>query len=60
MRREIEAYVREMEIRFIIGDVPLSEYDAFAAQLQAMGVEQVQEYLDTAYQRYVAEEGNMP
>lgn len=60
LRREIEAYVREMEIRFIIGDVPLSEYDAFAAQLQAMGVEQVQEYLDTAYQRYVAEEGNMP
>ena len=39
-------------LRFILGERPLSEYDAFITELEGQGLEQYLTLLDTAYQRF--------
>lgn len=50
---EIETYVNEMLDKFIMGVEPLDNFDAFVAQIQAMGIEDVLAVYQTAYDRYM-------
>ena len=50
---EIKSYVDEMTVKFIMGLEPLENYDAFTAQLNELGVQDVINAYQTAYDRYV-------
>lgn len=41
-------------IRFIIGDKPLSEFDAFVSELYALGLQEAIDAQQAAYERYLA------
>ena len=48
-------YITEMEIKFITGAEPLSNYDAYVAQLERMGMDKVLEIYRSAYARYMGQ-----
>lgn len=47
-------YITEMEVKFITGEEPLSNYDAFVAQLDRMGVTKALDIYRKAYEAYMA------
>ena len=49
----IETHVAEMYQKFIIGEEPLSNYDAFIAQLKTMGIEKVIQITQQAHDRFM-------
>jgi len=49
----IDTYCQEMIVKFIIGNEPLSNYDAFIARLKSLGVEKLVQYKQAAYDRYL-------
>lgn len=51
---DINTYVREMRWKFITGEESLDNYDAFRAQLVAMGIEEALEIQNAALVRYYA------
>lgn len=51
---EIESYVDEMTVRFIMGLEPIENYDAFVEQLKALGVEEAIGAYQSAFDRYMA------
>ncbi len=56
---DIESFVEQAEARFISGQQPLSEWDAYVSTLNRIGAERVQEIYQTAYDRWrMAGEGN--
>lgn len=51
---DVNNYITEMEIKFITGEEPLSNYDAFVAQLDRMGVNKALDVYRKAYEAYMA------
>ena len=49
---DIETYVNEMTVKFIVGEVPMSEYDAYVAQIESMNIDRVCELIQQAVDRY--------
>ena len=49
---EIETYVNEMFIKFMIGTKSLDKYDEYLAQLDKLGVKKVLKIYNAAYERY--------
>jgi len=49
---EINTYVSENLVRFITGEKPMSEWDAFTNQIESMGIDQVIEVYEAALVRY--------
>ena len=50
---DINTYVKEMFLKFIIGKEPIANYDAFVAQLKKLGIEDVIAIKQTQYSRYI-------
>ncbi len=48
---EINTYTQEMISKFILGTEPLSGFDAFAADLASMGIDELLKAYETAYNR---------
>lgn len=51
MATELETYAEGMILKFILGDEPLDNYDAFAKQCNDMGLDRMTELYQTAYDR---------
>lgn len=51
---EIESYVDEMTVRFIMGLEPLENYEAFVTQLHRLGVDDAIAAYQSAYDRYTS------
>ena len=49
---EIETYVNEMFIKFMIGTESLDKYGEYLAQLDKLGVKKVLKIYNAAYERY--------
>lgn len=49
---ELETYVAEMALKFIVGETPLSEFDAFRETLDNMGLQTCIEAKQSALDRY--------
>ena len=54
---DINTYVSEYTLKFITGDVPLSEYDAYCEAIASMGVDEVVGLVQSAYTRYTSRSG---
>ena len=54
---DINTYVSEYTLKFITGDVPLSEYDAYCETIVSMGVDEVVDIVQDAYTRYTSRSG---
>ncbi len=51
---DIETYVNEMTVKFIMGLEPLENLDSFVETLRSLGVDEVINAYQTAYDRYMA------
>lgn len=51
LKNEIKTYADEMTAKFIVGHEPIENYDKFINQLKTMGVENVVEVMQGAYDR---------
>ncbi len=51
---ELNTYVEEMTLKFIMGTEPISNYDAFVAQTKKLGIDRALEIYQTAYVRYMS------
>ncbi|MBQ8616606.1 MAG: extracellular solute-binding protein [Clostridia bacterium] len=51
---DVNNYITEMEMKFITGEEPLSNYDAFVAQLERMGVNDALGIYRRQYDAYMA------
>ena len=51
---DIHTYITETTSSFIVGDKDLSEWDAFIARLDELGLGQITEMKQAAYDRYIA------
>lgn len=51
---DIETYVSEMLLRFIVGDLPMSEWDGFISEVRRMGIDECIGYYQAALDRYNA------
>jgi len=49
---DIEQYVSEMQDKFIVGDVPFSEWDKYVETIKNMGLDQYMDIQEEAYGRY--------
>ncbi|XID90360.1 extracellular solute-binding protein [Paenibacillaceae bacterium WGS1546] len=49
----IGEYVRDTEIRIILGEAPVEAYDEMVKELSALGIERVLEIKQAAYERYL-------
>ena len=49
----IETYENEMIDKFIMGVEPLDHFDAYAAQVESMGLKDVLKVYQDAYDRYM-------
>ncbi|HHX22102.1 MAG TPA: extracellular solute-binding protein [Clostridiales bacterium] len=50
----VSTYRDEMLIKFIMGQKPMDEFDAFVAEIQRLGIAKVLEHKNAAYQRYLS------
>lgn len=50
---DIQTYVDEMTLKFILGDVPLSEYEAYAERVKSMGLQEALDLRQAAIDRYL-------
>ncbi|MFD2627760.1 extracellular solute-binding protein [Oceanobacillus kapialis] len=53
LRADIEKYANEMQDKFIVGEVPFSEWDTFVETLEQMGLEEYMELNQQAYDRFL-------
>jgi putative aldouronate transport system substrate-binding protein len=53
LMERIDKYVKDAELRILLGEDPIDAYDAMAAHVKAMGIERVLEIKQAAYQRYL-------
>lgn len=51
---DVSNYITEMEVKFITGEEPLSNFDAYVAQLDRMGIHKALEIYQKAYEAYMA------
>lgn len=50
---DIDTYVKEMRAKFMLGQVPLSEWDNYVRTIERMGLDWYMETYQAAYDRYV-------
>lgn len=55
LHTDINKYVDEMTAKFVVGDVPFSEWDKYVSTIEKMGLSQYLEIYTAAYDRYKAE-----
>jgi putative aldouronate transport system substrate-binding protein len=53
LMNEVNTFVEEMTMKFIMGSEPISNYDAFVNQTKKMGIDRALEIYQTAYNRYL-------
>ena len=53
IQTNLETFVEENTINFMIGTKPLSEYDSFIEAAKAAGAEQLEQIYAEAYARYL-------
>jgi len=53
LRTDLETYVRQMEAKFVSGTEPLSNWDAYLANLKKVGIDEFTKILQAAYDRYL-------
>ena len=51
---DIESYVQEMTVKFIMGLESIDQYDNFVQVLKDQGIEEVMSAYQTAYDRYMS------
>ena len=51
---EINTYMNEMVLKFIIGTEPLSNYDAYVANVKSMGIDEAIQIVQDAYDAYMS------
>ncbi|MBQ7916837.1 MAG: extracellular solute-binding protein [Firmicutes bacterium] len=51
---DIETFVKEGVMKFILGTTPMSEWDSFVAQIKSLGIDEVIEAKQAAYDRFKA------
>ena len=51
---DIQSYVNEMILKFIVGNEPMSSWDSFVAEVKAMGIEDCIALKQAALARYLA------
>ena len=56
---DINTYVVENQVLFITGQKPLSDFDAFIAQVKSMGIEEVEAVYQGALDRYNNRSANL-
>lgn len=49
---DISTYIREMQAKFITGEVPFSEWDTYVQTIERMGLAEYMEIYQAAYERY--------
>lgn len=49
---DISTYIREMQAKFITGEVPFSEWESYVETIQKMGLAEYMEIYQAAYERY--------
>ena len=54
IKTNIDTYAEEMVLRFITGSAPLSEFDAFVEQCNALGMQRLIEIYQEAYEAFLA------
>lgn len=54
IRENIDTYKTEMQAKFIMGVVPLSDFDQFREELKTRGIDKLIQYTQEAYDRYMA------
>ncbi|MCU6708380.1 extracellular solute-binding protein [Paenibacillus sp. J5C_2022] len=52
LRSDLYTYVNEHEAKFILGDLPFSQWDKFVAGLKDVKLDEFMEIYNTAYERY--------
>ncbi len=52
LKSEIDSYVDEMTIKYIMGTEPLDNFDAYISNLHSMGVDRLQEIIQAALDEY--------
>ena len=55
IRSAMSTYISEMALKFITGEEPLDNFDDFVKTLESMGLDQLLEIENAAYQRFMAE-----
>ena len=51
---DIKTYIEQSVLEFVIGNRDLSEFDAYVARIQEMGIDQVTACYQDAYDRYLS------
>ena len=51
---DIKTYIEQSVLEFVIGNRDLSEFDAYVARIQEMGIDQVTACYQDAYERYLS------
>ncbi len=51
---DLNTYVQEMTMKFILGSEPIGNYDAYVSQVKKLGIDRVLEIYQNAYIRYRA------
>jgi putative aldouronate transport system substrate-binding protein len=57
MESALKDYTEQMTLQFILGQRPLSEWDAYVAELEGKGMGSYVDLVNTAHERYVTEQG---
>lgn len=52
LRSDLDTYVKQMEAKFVIGQEPLTNWDAYVEQIKKMGGERIEEIYQAAYDRW--------
>lgn len=52
---DIDTYVKEMRAKFMIGQVPLSDWDKYVRTIERMGLDLFMSTYEAAYERYMAD-----
>jgi putative aldouronate transport system substrate-binding protein len=50
---DINTYMNEMFLRFVMGTEPLANWDAYVANIRRMGIDEALAIHNTAYARFI-------
>lgn len=53
LKFEVDNYTSENLVRFINGDRPMSEWDAFVNELKSLNIEELLKYMQKSYEEYI-------
>lgn len=52
LKSDLDTYVKQMEAKFVTGQEPLANWDAYAGQLKKMGSDKIAGIYQAAYDRW--------